>query len=245
MQKPTLSLVKTALEEIESLTTQKASKTRRCCECFTPISIPDDSPRWRELDVKCEDCTTKADMARASRDNDEREARYNAVMASIPATFRNTIRERLPDPTKLDSALLWKFGPSGLLLYGQTGCGKSRVAWEIIKREALTEKTIKCLDSFQLAKYPSLFMADTGAADRFADELVRVDLLLLDDIFKAKATERVEELIFAVLDERGQWERPCIITLNDTGDTLTTRLSLDRGPALIRRMREYCQTIKF
>ena len=177
----------------------------------------------------------------------ERRAKDNReeLLSRIPVAFRNTERSRLPHPEKLDAALQWKFGAMGLLLYGPTGCGKSRVAWEVAKREILSGRSLKCLNAFELSRYPSLFMSDSNSATAFADELVRAQLLLLDDVFKAKPTERVEELLFAVIDERGQWERPCIVTLNDTGDTLTSRLSADRGPALIRRMREYCQTIKF
>jgi len=145
----------------------------------------------------------------------------------------------------MDAALKWQFGPRGLLLYGPTGCGKSRVAWEIARREVLSGRTFKCVNAFELSRYPSLLMMNGGEADSFARELASLDLLMLDDVFKAKPTERVEELLFAVIDERGQWERPCIITLNDTGETLSSRLSPDRGPALIRRLREYCQAIQF
>ncbi len=137
----------------------------------------------------------------------------------------------------------WKFGPKGLVLFGPTGCGKSRIIWQIAQREILAGRKIKCVSSFEITRYPSLFMAENDAAGKFAESLVKAELLLLDDVFKAKATERVEELLFSVIDERGIWERPTLVTVNDTGETLTARLSSDRGPALIRRLRDYCQQI--
>jgi DNA replication protein DnaC len=232
------------MEEIaSSQITQKAS--RGCCSCGISIPLDADSPRWRDLDIHCDTCQKAADKKAEELFQEKHQMARDFLLSTIPSAFRNTIRARLPHPEKLDAALQWKFGPVGLLLYGPTGCGKSRVAWEVAKREVLASRKVKCVSSFELSRYPSLFMADSGAATAFADELAGVELLILDDVFKAKQTERVEELLFAVLDERGQWERPCIVTLNDTGETLTARLSSDRGPALIRRLREYCQSIQF
>jgi DNA replication protein DnaC len=246
MEKPMLSLVKTAMEEIEaSRTTARVSDGRLCCSCGKWFPLPSDSPHWRELDYKCGTCRDTQELRLKSDEAEQKECKRNAILAQIPSAFRATVRERLPQPEKMDAALNWQFGSLGLLLFGPTGCGKSRVAWEVAKREVLAGKSLKCVNAFELSRYPSLFMADATSAGAFADSLVNVDLLMLDDVFKAKPTERVEELLFAVIDERGQWEKPCIITLNDTGDTLTARLSADRGPALIRRLRDYCQTINF
>lgn len=222
-----------------NLTTPKASSHRSCCECCATIELEPQSPRWHELDIRCDTCQS-AWLSKASSVPSREDA-----LEVVPKTFRKTVRERLPHPEKLDMAMRWGYGPEGLLLYGPTGCGKSRVAWEIAKREISSGRRVKCVDGFELARYPAMFLNDSGKAQKFADELASVEILMLDDVFKAKATERVEELLFAVIDERGQWERPCIVTLNDTGETLTERLSSDRGPALIRRLRDYCQAIKF
>ena len=138
-----------------------------------------------------------------------------------------------------------KLWVKGLLLYGSTGTGKSRCIWEVAKREVLAGRRVKWLNAYELSRYPSLLMLNGGEAEKFIAELVNADLLLLDDVFKTKLTERIEELLFAVIDERGAWERPCLVTLNDTGESLVGRLSQDRGAALIRRLRDYCIPIQF
>jgi len=197
------------------------------------------------LDYKCNQCETDS-VELCKRYAEERKAKDRAkAISTIPASFLNTQRDLLPYPEKLDLALQWQFGPKGLLLWGGTGKGKSRIAWKVAEREILAGKTFRHVNSFELSKYPSLFMVDAGAAGKLGDELVSCNLLLLDDVFKAKPTERVEELLFSVVDERSEWCRPCIITLNDTGESLLSRLTPDRGPALIRRMREHCTSIKF
>ena len=170
-------------------------------------------------------------------------ARREKSLSRIPKLFISTDRNKLPRPEKLDEALKWKFGEKGLLLHGPSGCGKTRIIWEIAKREIGAGRSVRNLNAYELTKYPSMVM--DGSAIAFGEDLVNVDLLILDDVFKAKATERIEELLFSVVDERGAWERPCLVSLNDTGETLRERLSSDRGPALIRRFRDYCSEVKF
>lgn len=232
---------------MSSLTTQRDSKPsgRNCCQCGGFIPLEPSAWQWRSLDVWCDACSDaakkKAEAERVSKSESERAQ----ALLEIPKAFLATVRERLPHPDKLDAGLAWKFGERGLLLYGPTGCGKSRVVWEIVKREIGLGRKVKAVTALELMRYPALMMTDFNEASKYAAELSCVPLLVLDDVFKAKPTERVEELLFAVIDERGQWGRPCLVTLNDTGESLRSRLSADRGPALIRRLREYCETIQF
>lgn len=244
MESKISATVKSVVDGItKSQTTPKAF--RECCICGKTIELEANSPKRMELDVKCHSCeqnyievnNTIAELAKRER--------ISSIMSNIPTAFHHTERDKLPDPLKMDMAMKWKFGQKGLLLYGPTGCGKSRVAWEIVKREALSGRTVKSINSFEIAKYPAMIMNDSSRLEQYTEGVVNVDLLLLDDVFKAKPTERVEELLFSIIDERGQWERPCIVTLNDTGETLESRLSTDRGPAMIRRLRDYCQAIQF
>jgi hypothetical protein len=229
----------TALQEANSLITQKASELWICCICGGEYA----AGKGHSANFKCGTCLAEIETVKALQKQDAYDRLKQQLLSSIPAAFRTTDRARLPYPAGLDRALRWTFGPTGLLLYGATGCGKSRIVWEVAKREIMNGRKVKAVNSFELLRYPSLFMAEPNAASEFAQSLVTAELLVLDDVFKAKTTERIEELLFAVIDERGMWERPCLITLNDTGETLQSRLTSDRGPALIRRLRDYCTAI--
>lgn len=228
--------------EIAEKSTPGPNGERPCCLCLKPVP---QTSNYKPLDVKCEHCTAAEEKRDEERRNEELNYRRSQLMSRIPTAFQRTERDKLPMPDKLDAALRWEFGKSGLLLYGGTGKGKSRVAWKVSEREILNGRSFQHVNSFILAQYPAMLMKSSEEADSFVKKLVSCDLLLLDDVFKAKPTERVEELLFAVVDERGEWERPCIVTLNDTSDTLSGRLSADRGPALVRRLKDYCVTIKF
>ncbi len=235
------------IQEIDVVQNRISAKVSdfRCSNCQKIIELPEDSIDRLRFDRKCAECEQQERMAAAEKQNADETARRASLIAQVPTMFQDTCRSLLPFPERLDQALGWTFGARGLLLMGDCGVGKSRVAWEVAKREIMAGKRFKAVSAFSLSRFPALFMAGDDAAGRFADELVSVDLLLLDDVFKAKATERVEELLFAVIDERGSWGKPCLITLNDTAETLGERLSIDRGPALIRRLKEYCQIIGF
>lgn len=243
--KPMEELSKAALEKVNQ-TIQRGSEFI-CCICGAGVDLGKEDVRRFEnsANLKCQRCEELAEQIDSQLEYQATEHSKEKGLESIPAIFRKTLRNALPQPERLDAAMRWEYGPMGLLIYGPTGVGKSRVMWEVAKREILNGRKVKCVNSFCLTRYPSLFMAGDGAAAAFADELVKPDILLLDDVFKAKPTERVEELIFSVIDERGSWEKPCFITLNDTGESLSERLSSDRGPALIRRLREYCIPIQF
>ena len=71
----------------------------------------------------------------------------------------------------------------------------------------------------------------------------------MDDLCKAKMTEAQEQALYAVFERRAAWLRPTIATMNSTGDMILARMTeagrADRGAALLRRMREFCEVVTF
>jgi DNA replication protein DnaC len=240
---------KEATKKALSQITQAVSESEDilCCICGTELILtPEARLRLGNFgNAKCLKCQREV-LDKFNEEQALREAKIKRrSLDMVPQLFRTTEREKLPKPEKLDAALNWKYGPKGLLLHGPTDCGKSRILWEVAKREIQLGRSVRGVSPYELTKYPAMIAAGDGSAIEFSDDLVQVGLLILDDVFKAKPTERIEELLFAVIDERGAWERPCLVSLNDTGETLKERLSTDRGPALIRRLRDYCIPIQF
>jgi DNA replication protein DnaC len=162
-----------------------------------------------------------------------------------PADFRGTIPQNLPHPHHLEKTLAWRYGPRGLLLYGGTGKGKSRCAWEVMKREFYAGRTIESLNSMAGIAFASKYAASAGEAGKWIIRLITVDLLLLDDVFKSKFTDSFEGALFTIISQRTERQKPIIITSNDTGASLIERMSPDRGEPLVRRLREHCSPINF
>ncbi len=191
-------------------------------------------------------CRPCKDIAEGKSETNLRWSRSQEWARICPANFRETRAAKLKRPEMLDLVLGWTYGPNGLLLHGVTGSGKSRCAWKLCEREFMRGKTFAGMDYRFAEKYAALMnRAGAGAVFDWLEEMVRADLLLMDDVLKSKMTDAVEMALFNVLTTRTETQRPVIVTSNDTGDSLLSRLSPDRGAPFVRRLREFCKAINF
>src|SRR5262249_9172509 len=142
------------------------------------------------------------------------QARAERWRVICPPGFLDSDPGRLPQPEKLKDALEWRYGPQGLLLHGPTGSGKSRVAWLVLKREWEAGRTVASLDSLSGLTYASKYSESAQEVGRWIDRLCGIDLLLLDDVFKAKLTDSFEGSLFAVINRRTERKLPLLVTLN-------------------------------
>ena len=81
------------------------------------------------------------------------------------------------------------------------------------------------------------------SGEAWVERLAKATVLFFDDLGKFKNTERVESELFGLIEERCAWHRPTIITTNTNGAGLAGRMTADRATPLVRRLREYCQTV--
>lgn len=83
------------------------------------------------------------------------------------------------------------------------------------------------------------------SAEEWLEKVASVPILFFDDLGKLKLTERAETELFGVIDRRISNGLPLLATTNDSGDSLAARMTENRGPAMIRRLREFCDVIQF
>ncbi len=162
-----------------------------------------------------------------------------------PPGFQATEISRLPKGHRLEKVLSWRYGPKNLFLMGDTRTGKSRCAWLLARREFMAGKSVRSLDYGAGMTYSGKFAASAADAENWLTRFCSCDLLLLDDTFKSKLTESFEQAMFIVIARRSENQLPTIVTTNDNPDTLAGRMTEDRGPALLARIKEDCQTIVF
>lgn len=164
---------------------------------------------------------------------------------SYPALFRDTIIERLHP--RLHAVAEWqpKEAKSGLLLHGTTGVGKTRAAWYVVNRiwieKAAKDKNMP-YQFLTMRKFEGLIEESFGekAHARMLDDLIKVDLLVFDDLGKERATPRMTSDLFAVLDERSTAMRTTIVTTNFNSQSLVERFDdKEMANALIRRFKDY------
>ena len=167
-------------------------------------------------------------------------------MDICPPLYLDTNIDRLP-AAQLEQVMNWKFGAKGLILLGETGKGKSRVAWTLLRRiftETRPAVNFTWFDCVGFGHAISRHYQEEDAED-WLDSLATEQLVFMDDLGKLKLTERAEVELFGLIERRCANKLPMIVTTNDTGDSLASRMTDNRGPALIRRLREFCEPIQF
>lgn len=118
---------------------------------------------------------------------------------------------------------------TGLLLYGNVGCGKSFAAACIAN--ALIDIGTPCMMTNFTRIINRLQESFTGR-QKYIDNLSRFDLLVIDDMAAERNTEYVWEQVMTIIDARYRSGLPVIVTTNLTIGELA-------DPADIRRQRVY------
>lgn len=181
---------------------------------------------------KCDDCRLAA--------------RRDFFFRHCPPLYRDSDLGRLPPESS--AVLNWKFGPQGLLVLGPTGAGKTRAVWMLVKTLLLSNNskvdTVAIFDGVSFGHTLSKKYREE-TAEAWLWDLTTVDLIFFDDLGKLKLTDRAEAELFGVIESRCANLKPILATTNDTGDALAARMTENRGAALVRRLREFCQIVQF
>ena len=165
-----------------------------------------------------------------------------------PPLYQTTDLSRLPGVVRpaIDKVLGWECGPRGMVLHGETGLGKTRVAMMALKGHHMAGlKVVPLLAGKFAYQVMTLLGESTSAFAAWYEGLIAADIVLLDDLGKEKMTERCETELFNLIEERSQHLRPLIVTTNTVGDSLEDKLSDDRSGPLLRRVREFCEPVSF
>jgi len=179
------------------------------------------------------------------RDNQQRQQTWRETRwASIcPAIYASNNLSRFP-PKQWATAQAWRFGADGLLLVGPSGCCKTRIAYEFLKREFFAGRSVEALSSTQFSHEVGTRFYD-GSGSAWIEKLNHADICFIDDIGKGKLTERVALELFGMIEYRTSRGKPLIITSNAGSSELTRMLAGDIAEPLIRRLVEFCHVIRF
>lgn len=165
-----------------------------------------------------------------------------------PAEFQKTI-----DPDKKgynrarnETVLAWKFGEIGLRLVGPSGKCKTRFAYSLLGREFKDGRKVASIMHGEFrAKVSALGAVSSEKAFDFTSMLAGVDILLLDDLGKGRATPAAEEAFYFLIDSRVKACRPTLYTMNTDLETFLAGCSEEYRQPLLRRIEDKTKLIEF
>lgn len=239
-------------------TTHKPAVCETCKEpfqatiCMHPF-IPDKI--WfeqRNCDACCSREVARRDAFAAKLDQDSRRAEREAYWAKIcPVEFRTVeeggktdVARLLRDQPQANQVIGHPIGEQGMVVRGDSGTGKSRAVWRYLRRNLEAGKSIRALTSGEFDRQ-ARDAAGKFYLSEWADRLIDVDVLFLDDLGKAPWTPTTVGHWFEILDGRYRHGRCTVITTNLTGETLVSQLSIGKDIAvpMLRRIHETCKPI--
>lgn len=191
--------------------------------------------------VRCEHCLREYEQAREDQE-ETREQKWNKLCDPI---YRDFDMMKLPEESRqlANRVFHWQFGPRGIGLAGPSRIGKTFIITELFNRWHESGKSVKMLLATDLAL--AVGSVEDRRRERMIDECVGVDMLFIDDLAKAKMTERVETDLFHIIEQRRRKMRPVFATLNGSGKTLASMLSEEGGNALVNRLRyDVCEFLR-
>lgn len=241
---------------------EQVVETLQCVDCGQPFSgsvlhlpIPALNHTTIFRPQRCPACLAKVQDEEAAKAAAQRRHEREADWARIcPVEFRlcseshgETDLPRLrAEAPLLDELLAWANTDRkrGVLLRGPTGTCKTRAMWRLLRQLWEEGVRFRAVTS-TLLEAECQEARDRGSLSRWIRELQRVPVLFWDDLGKMRFLPSTEAAVFDVLDDRMNAHRPVLITTEEAGETLASRLSGHVAGAFVRRLRDYCTCIEF
>ena len=236
---------------MNEITTPPKTNTKPCATCGVMIECPPlelfGRPIFTDSKVICDACgdlQSKTDMV--DRKAAAVARRVLKWQEKCPPLYRNSMIGKIPSHfrSKIET---WKFSPTGIGFVGAAGKCKTRSAFLLLEKYFMDGHECEAVSSTKLAKLTADQFSDSEtikyrALDRI-DKFKFVDIFFIDDLGKAKSTERYEMELFDILEHRTSHLLPTIWTANTSGDDLLSMMSKDRGEPIIRRLAEFSEVI--
>lgn len=178
------------------------SRTVRCwCDCPTEDDARRQRERQEEIEKNRRLCFNGTDMKAWSFANDD---------GQRPDLSRSL--QQYADQFKK-----YRADGMGLLLHGPVGTGKTFFAACVANAVVSLGYKARLTNFEQIEKA----LWDTEQKTQYMRELMRYDLLILDDLGTERKSEYMQEIVYNVIDGRYRAGLPVIITTNLTADELT------------------------
>lgn len=215
-----------------------------CTECQQPFDSTVIILCGEPFSVKCcPSCLNLRSQVAASEAQDAAKTSLSGAWErACPQIYRDTDPERLPAEAMRLMSDWQPAGGRGIGLTGKTGVGKTRCLFLALHRAHAAGMSVEAVSHNRFSRLAQdAFMGEKmdDARTKLRD-FHRCAVLLLDDLGKAPRTERADAEIEELIEHRTSAGLPILWTANAGGTWLIERFGKDRGPALVRRLAEFC-----
>lgn len=195
----------------------------------------------------CCDCTNEAYLrGKEEREREEKRLRIEALRAD--GIRDKSLTACRFDASEMTDGLLkcrryaehWKEMQeqnSGLLLWGNTGTGKTYAA------ACVANYLIDCGTPAMVTSFPRILNAGWDKQE-IIDQMHYYPLVVIDDLDVERSTEYAMETVYMVIDERYKAKKPLIVTTNLTLEELCKPENMDYR-RIYERILELCVPVAF
>lgn len=136
-----------------------------------------------------------------------------------------------------------------VLLGGEPGTMKTRLAWRMVRMIWDTKATVRCFTSWEFqAELQDASGRHEGA--KWAADLKQAELVFIDDLGKAEWTANTHGTFFEILEARMNRRKALLITTNESFKSLAEArenhkavVAQSTAGGIIRRLRDYAQRV--
>lgn len=163
--------------------------------------------------------------------------------------FDDTVIDRLP-AANAPKVLAWQYRPTGLIISGMTGMGKTRTVVELLRRLWIDEGREFAFISWGRYKQQldKAHRYGGSGVEKYVKPFYKVPVVCFDDLGHGALNENALGCLFDLIDNRVSRSLPVFITTQFDGATLgekMAKVSPKTADALLRRLRENFQHVVF
>ena len=193
--------------------------------------------------VTCDPCIDSYNL----QVEQEQDVQDEEVANVIPPLYRSTELAKLPFPEQVEDITFWRYseGAKGLWITGDSRVGKTRSLCLLLERLIREKVTIRAFFHGSFADELLEVIRSDRNFRRWKREVAAEPLVVIDDLFAEKLTERTESGLFELLDERIAHLRPTLITTQVTKKEAKQRFhSEKRCDAFFSRIAEFFSLVR-
>lgn len=226
-------------------------KCPNCSAEFEPRSVPIFGKQYftqKRCDFCIEETSARERLEREQAEAEAIAARKAEQWSKIcPLDYRAIDLKKLPARAQqsLPQILSWRYNPIGLLVGGETGAGKTRCVYRLLKQVFDCGLTIEAHSPLSFRASVVKAAMGGGGLEDWVYRASKADVFYFDDLGQMRLTESSEEALFELVERRCANQKPILATTQYQNEIFVAQfIRPERGSAIARRLMEFCEFIE-